>query len=262
MSRWLCALCAVAVAIWAGGSPIQAAALDVAKIAAIDKAADGFSAMARDAYRTGQPPRQTDPAAKALLDIVFDTSPLKTGGPVPFAEIDKLNNWVLRVVTVGSVYIFAGTGVTDFARLQAKPLDETQQRQIELNTAAFAPELGRYFDAEVQLEQALVETTMVELAAHPAGYATPQAEGGLNKMRGGLKQTLTGVIVTMLTAGLEPDWLRARLPPLIAVAPVAAKFLSPADRSELRDIAQEVAGQLTDPGVKSGLDNFAKAIGG
>src|SRR5262249_46756202 len=127
MNRWLRTAYALALAIATVGSPASAASLDIAKIAAIDKAADGFAAMARDAYRTGQPPRQTDPAAKALLDTVFDTSALKDGTPVPFAEADKLNDWVLRVVTVGSVYIFAGTGITDFARLQAKPPDETQQ---------------------------------------------------------------------------------------------------------------------------------------
>ena len=60
----------------------------------------------------------------------------------------------------------------------------------------------------------------------------------------------------------KPEWLRARLPPLLALAPVAAKFLPAADRSEVREIAREVAGQFTDPEIKTALDNFAKAVGG
>src|SRR5207253_532378 len=110
--------------------------------------------------------------------------------------MEKLNTWTLRVVSVGSVFIFAGTGIPDFSRLQAQGIDDKQRQQIVHNTVAFAPELGRYFDTELRLEQALVEAAMAEIAAHPAGYGTAQAQGGLAKMGAGLKQTLTGVLTT------------------------------------------------------------------
>jgi len=250
------ALCVVA-ALWAGAA--LAAPLDPVKIAAIDKAADTFLARTKDTYRTAQVPRESDPKVKALLDTVFDTSALAAGGPVPFSDLSKLNDWTMKVVSVGSVYIFAGTGIPDFAHLST--LDEKQQEQIVKNTVAYAPEMGRYFDAEVRLEKALVDSAMAELTAHPASFQNPQAQGGLTKMRDGLKQTLTGVIATFLTPGLDIGWIRARIPALIEIAPSAVKFLSPEARQELRDIAHQVAGQLDDEAAKNGLANFAQAIG-
>ena len=64
----------------------------------------------------------------------------------------------------------------------------------------------------------------------------------------------------MLTKGLAADWRRERLPVLAAAAPVAARFLSPAEKGELREAALEVAAHVDDATLKSGLDNFARTV--
>jgi hypothetical protein len=253
--RAFCIIAIIAIVAIAGAA--GAAAVDKARIAAVDKAADAFLALAKDAYKTGQPPRESDPAVKPLLDAVFDTSGV-TGSPVAFADIDKLNDWMLRAVAVGSVYVLAGTGIPDFGHLST--LDAKQQQQVIKNTAAYAPEIGRYFDAEVELEQAVINCVTAELAANPDKYRSPTTEGGVAKIRSGVKQTLTGVITTFATPGLDGAWKRARLPALMAIAGPASKFLSTEDRKELAQVARQVAGQTDDPEVKSGLEAFAKAV--
>ena len=54
-----------------------ASAFDDANTKAISNAADTFARLASDSAKTGQAPRQTDPAVKPLLDLVFDTSELQ-----------------------------------------------------------------------------------------------------------------------------------------------------------------------------------------
>ncbi len=89
----------------------NAMALDAARVAAIDKAADAFVALAGDSAKTGQPPRQTDPAAKPLLDRVLNTSEVQHD-VVPISELVGLSTWTLAVVEVGLVYTLAGSGMT------------------------------------------------------------------------------------------------------------------------------------------------------
>lgn len=257
MRRLACSV--LILLLTAAAGPAGAAELDPARIAAIDRAAEAFLALAQDAYKTGAPPRQADPAVKPLLDTVFDTAGLNRGGPLPFAQLAALNDWTARVVAVGSVYVFAGTGIPDFDHLTG--IDEKQEQQIVHNTVAFAPEMGRYFDAELAIEQTMIECVMAELAARPATYQSQPAQQGLETIRGGLKQTLTGVMTTLLTPGIDPGWVRDRLPALAAIAPPAGKFLSPQDRGELRDIAVEVAERLDDPVSAASLGAIAKLFG-
>lgn len=236
-----------------------AAGLDPAHMAAVDRAAAAFLAMAKDAYQSGNPPREADPVVKPLLDTVFGTAGLNSSGPLPFAQLGSLNDWTVRVVAVGSVYVFAATGIPDFEHLTS--LDEKQEQQIVRNTVAFAPEIGRYFDAELAIEQAMIECILAELAADPPTYQSQSARHGLETTRGGVKQTLTGVMTTLLTPGIDRQWVRARLPALTAIAPIAAKFLSAQDRSELRDIAAEVAERIDDPTAAAGLGAIAGVFG-
>ena len=89
-----------------------AGTIEDSKIAAVDKAAAAFAALGKDSYQVGKSaPREFDPAVKPLIDAVYDTSGLGALSPIAFSDIDKLNDWSLKVVEVGSVYVFAGTGV-------------------------------------------------------------------------------------------------------------------------------------------------------
>ncbi len=240
------------------GGTAGAATIDSAKFAAVDKAADEFIALSKDSYKTGQPPRQTDPKAGSLLDIVFNTAGVNEGPPAPMADLDKLNGWMLRVVRVGSVYVFAGTGIADIS--QIKGLDEKQQQQITKNSAAFAPEVGRYFDAEIDLEHALIDAVEAEMKAHPEKYQSAQSQHGLASIKGGLKQTLGGALSSFVTPGITTAWMRDRLRPLASIAPSIARNLAEADRRELADFSRQVATRIDDAEVKGGLENFAKVL--
>ena len=235
-----------------------AAAFDLEKIAAINKACESFLALAKDSASTGRPPRQSDPAVKVLLDIVFDTTEIKSGPPQPMAALQNLNTWNFAVVRVGLVYILAGTGIADISKLPNTP--ETAQ-QINHNIVDFAPEMGRYLDAELWIAASIMDTVGAFItSASKAQLEEPNFKSGLTKIRAGATQTIAGVLTTMPVEGLSDAWRRDRLPALAAIAPIAARFLLADQARSLRDTASEVAGRMTDPAVKAALTSFASAV--
>jgi hypothetical protein len=241
------------------GDVAAAAKFDPEKIAAIDKAAGALAELGKDAYKTGTPPRQSDPAVKELLDVVFGTAGLNDGpDPVPFAQIDVINDWLLRVVKTGMIYVFAGTGIADLEKISN--LDEKVQAQIAKNTAAFAPEMGRYYDAQLAVSQAEIDMVGSEIAAHPEKFKSSNVTSGLAQMRAGLTHTLIGVVTTFPVAGLDPAWMRERELALIAIAPSAARFLEPESRQQIRAAALQVSETVGDQAVKDGLIAFAKTV--
>src|SRR5579864_2648057 len=134
MRRFICAFSVIALI---GGANFAAAAgFDAAKIADIKKAVEAFQALGKNAYQTGQPPRQSDPAVAKLLDTIFDTSALNGPPPVTFAQFLDVNNWLLQVVKTGLVYITAGTGIADFASVSG--VTAKQQAQMNANVITFA----------------------------------------------------------------------------------------------------------------------------
>jgi hypothetical protein len=253
MRRLVRILCVFALA--SAGHTAFAAGVSQDQIAAVDKAADAFAALAKDAYKTGNPPRQADAAVKPLLDVLFATSGL---APAPFSDLERLDDWMTRIAAIGDVYVFAGTGVADPSKI-TKP-DAKLQQKIAQNQITYAAELGRQADAVVQLAGAIMDCLATELAAHPDGFKTPQAKEGLTSERAGTAQMLGTVIGTFATKGLDPAWIKDRLTALNAVAPSAAKFLAADDRKRLRDEATQIAGMVGDAAVKSGLTAFAKTI--
>ena len=237
----------------------EAAQFDPAHMAAVDKAADAFAKLGKDAYQTGKPPRQSDPKVAKLLDVIFGTATLNDGpDPVPFEQLDKLNDWLLRVLKTGIVYVCAGTGISDVGKVGSA--DEKAQLQIGKNLVAFAPEMGRYYDAQLAVARAESDTIAAELAAHPDWFKSDQAMHGLTTTRGGLTQTLIGVVTSFVAPGLDSSWIRDREAALMAIAPTAAKFLEEDSRKKIADSALQVAGTMSDQAVKDGLTDFAKAI--
>jgi hypothetical protein len=233
-------------------------ALDPAKAAATDKAAEAFIALAKGSETSGAPPRESDPKAKALLDTVFNTREIERGGPLPMADLNNLNMWNMAAVKIGIVYMLAGTGVTDIAKL---PNEQSALEKVDENTAKFAPELGRYFDAQLRLQGAIVESVQAFLQTGPkAQLEQPSFKSGVAQIRSGCAQTINGVITTFVNAGLNDEWRRARIANLLPLAPKFAKFLLPEDLRSLRDTANEVAGQLQDAKVKTDLTKFGEAL--
>lgn len=250
----------VIVLVGGGGGIAAAAGFDAAKIADVKRAGDAFVAMGKNAYKTGaQPPRQSDPAVKALLDTVLDTSALAGPPPVSFAQFLDVNNWLEQVVKVGLVYVTAGTGIADFGSLTS--IAPAAQAQMNSNVISYAPEMGRYYDAQLAVTKAEIDLIIGELAAHPDAYKSGTKAQGIEEMRSGLTQTLAGVVETFQLPGVNSAWLRDRLPALQSLAPTAAKFLQADAKKQLHDLAVKVAASApSDSGIAGGLNSFAQAV--
>ena len=259
MREWTIVAAALALAA-CGQAPTNAPAasshpaqsLDAASAAA-KAASDKFVALASGSQTSGLPPRQTDPAAGPLLDAVFDTSAVPTTDP-PFSKLTAVNDWLLAANKVGVTYVLAGTGQSTFAD------SPTVDAQVGRNVGTFAPEIGRYLDAECVLLGTEAGIVSDDLAANPTAFNDPARADGLAKMRGGVLQATGGFIQTIAGAQNGEDWKLARMKPLIAMAPNAARLLAPDARADLAAKATAAATDTGDLQLKSDFTQFATKI--
>jgi hypothetical protein len=230
--------------------PALAADRDVASASAkATKAADDFAVLTKDAYLSGNVPRESDSATGPLLDAVFGVDLLKSKATLlAKADLKSLSEWLAAQAKVGSLYIFAGTGIADPTH---PALDATSQQKISQNTAKYAPEIGRYMDGELAVVGAM-------LAA--SGIDATTTGSGLDNIRQGLANTLFGLITTFPTEGITDDWRRDRLAAINALAPKAAKVLQPDQCKQLIETAHNVGQSMTDSAVQSGLKAFGDAL--
>ena len=219
------------------------------------KAAADFVVLAKDVYKTGNAPRQSDASAGPLLDAVFNVDLLKSKTALAKADLGSLADWSTSAVKVGSIFIFSGTGVADFAH----PTDSPELRQqADRNTASYAPELGRYMDAELILQGAMLDVIAAMNAA--AGTGSSDVKAGIDDVRSGVASTMTGVISTFAVEGITDDWRRDRLVPLNALAPKAAKLFVPEQCKALSEAAQTVSQSISDAAAQGGLRTFNDAL--
>ena len=250
----------IALSLALGAPSLSAHALDAGKVDAISKAADRFAELAKESHTTGKPPRQTDPTVKPLLDLVFDTAEIERGQPVPMNQLNTLNGWNLAAIKVGLIYMLAGTGTNDIATLGNDP---KAGDKVNSNTAEFSPELGRYFDAQLRLQSAIIDTVQGFLGtASKAQLENPNFKSGIAQIRSGVAQTINGLVGTFAVDGVTDEWRRARVAVVNAIAPKVAKFLLPEEARIVRETALEIAGRMKDQRVKDDLAKFAKAVGG
>jgi hypothetical protein len=234
--------------------------LDAAKVGAAQTAAATFKTMAKDSAATGNAPRESDPAVKALLDKVWDDSDLRTGKPIKFEELTPLSTRMVTGVQTALVYMLAGTGATEVQQLASDPNASTK---VNLNVIKFAPEMGRYYDFQLTVQGAISDAVAVKLASSSRlELANANFQSGLTQIRNGGQQVIGGVIETLAVNGLTEEWRRARLPALLAIAPKAAKIMQPEQKKQLQELARACADVMDDAAVKEGLQKFATAIGG
>jgi clan AA aspartic protease (TIGR02281 family) len=218
-------------------APASAASLDPAQIAAIDKAASDFLAKATDAKKTGMVPRETDPAVAPLLDTVFDTSVL-SHGPMDFADLDKLGDWLDRLNAVGLVY-------------------QNAARQAH-DVGLFSAEIGRFFDAALAVLQASVDCDVANSDAHPDVKPTAKDQARLAKKRSDVAGSLGKMIgVLRVDGGMGVD---DRLRALSAAAPSMARFLLPAQLAQLRAETLRTAAAIRDKKRRPMFDRLAVAL--
>jgi hypothetical protein len=235
----------------------QAQTLNAAKIDSINKATESFLARAKDSHTTGQPPRYSDPAVKPLLDTVLNTKDIE-GKPLPWSAVPLLQDWNKAALKIGLVYYLAGTGTSDPAVVSKDPQKVVRANS---NTAAFAPEIGRYYDAQIRIHSAMIDAGTAQMAAvTPEQRKDPALRQTLNNISDDTAKIMTGVLGSFVLDGLSDDWLLLRVVTLLDITPKAAKFMAPDDRDQLKNAAVEVAEHVKNPDVKSGVNAIARAF--
>lgn len=235
------------------------AQLDATKLPAAKKAVAAFAVRAKGSEKSGEVPRITDPAIKALLDAALDTRDIETVS-VPYASLSSVSERMLAGTQVGLIYMLAGTGASDIAKISADP---NAGEKINLNVIKYPEEMGRYFDFAVTIQGAIAESVSGHLSsAKPAELARPNFQSGLADIRSGGANTVSGVIETLAVNGLTDEWIRARVPALRAVAPKLKKFLLADQKEAMRKLAIACADVTDDAQAKKGLQEFALTIAG
>jgi hypothetical protein len=252
MPRFIRALAIIALVLMAG--PVAAGTIAQDKIAEVNSAAEAFAKLGEPSRQSGKPPRATDPAAKTLIDTVFDLRVLSAAEPLPFSEIGKVNAWNKAILTVGTVYILSGTGVADISQAGSDP---NLAPKVEKNTVEFAPEMGRYFDAQLGIAAAMLATVNSHLAANPADREKPNFKAGLPDIFAGTAQTLYSAITTLPTEGLSDDWRLERLPAIERLSPHVAAVVDAADLKTIHDTTSQIAESTSNPRLKEGLRKIA-----
>ena len=235
--------CAVAVHGVAGDPTIEAAA------ARAKTASDTFVTLAEKAKPAV--PRQTDPAAKPLLDDAFDTTALSGDRSIPLSDLGPISDWGAAVNTVGILYLLAGTGVGDLGKAAGDP---RANEQILRNVVTYAPEIGRYLDATFAVGGAISA-----IASSKEGRAADNP-GAMAKIAGGLAGELQGGMQTVAIDGLDDDWRLKRLGAMTVFAAKAALLLQPPQCSALRDTATAVMPSLSNKDVRSALQGVSDAL--
>ena len=248
---------ALAAALAAPCGAAQAQALD-AKVANVSKATDSFLALAKDSHTSGKPPRQTDPTAKPLLDTVFDTKDIEGDKALAWPDVKALEDWNSAAIKVGLVYYLAGTGVAD---LEALAKDPQAVVKANRNMVEFAPEYGRYSDAQIRIHSAMITAGLAKMAAAtPDDRKDELLKRSLTAISDGTAQAMTGLLGSMTFEGMSDAWLLGRVVVLLDITPKAAKFMTPADRLQVKTVAAQVAEEIKNPDVKSGVNAIARAF--
>jgi hypothetical protein len=228
-----------------------------ASAAAAHRAADSFLVLAGDFSHSGQVTRADNPAAKPLVDAVFDIRAVPTD-PVQMDELAGVNDWLVSVAKVGRAYVLAGTG----AARNDDPTGPAVEAQVNKNFAAYAPELGRYLDAQNALMSLEAASIARQLAADPAMGTRPGDAKQLAVMRAPLIKALDAMLVFLAQPSSSDDWRRARMPYLLALSAQAAKLNTPADLAPLRAHVAALAAASDDATMQADLGEMVRTLGG
>jgi len=233
--------------------------LDAAKVDASNAALAAFKQMAEGSAKSGNAPRESDAAAKPLLDKIYDSSDVSAAKTITFKDLTPLSARMSNGVQAAIVYMLAGTGATEIKQLESDPNASTK---VNLNVIKFGPEMGRYYDFQLTLQGAIWKAVAEKLAASTRmELANANFQSALGQIRDGGHRVIAGVIETLAVNGITEEWRRARLPALHAIVPTATKILQPEQKKQLQELARACADVMDDAAVKDGLQKFAIAIG-
>lgn len=236
---------------------VAASALDAGRVSDAQKAVAELTARAKDSHQTGAPPRLSDPAVAKLFDRVFDTKAVETT-PVPFSEVSRLMDWFSAGNQVGTIYILAGTNLTDTTKAGE---DRQALERVERNISAFAPEMGRYYDFMVTMSGVISDAFGPWLASlKKEQRERPNVKSGAEQVRSGLLGVVSGSLSSLANEDVDDVFRRERMVKLNMVAPKLAAFLEAEQLATLRGAAEEVAGAVSDPGVQASVKAFGDKL--
>jgi hypothetical protein len=232
--------------------------LNAAKLDASKTAIAAFKTMAKDSATSGNAPRESDPAAKALLEKIFNDSDVVAKN-AKFNDLTPLSTRMGNGVQAALVYMLAARGATDIQQLRCDPNASTK---VNLNVIKFAPEMGPYYDFQLTVQGAIWEAVAVKLAMSTRmELANANFQNALAQIRDGGHRVIAGVIETLAVNGVTDEWRRGRLPALHAIVPQAGKILQPEQKKQLQELARACADVMDNAAVKEGLQKFAAAFG-
>jgi hypothetical protein len=251
-------VCALGLGAVLGSVNPAPAQLDPGKGPAAKKAVATFAARAKGSEKSGEVPRNSDPATKQLLDAAFDIRDIEAA-TIPYDSLTTVSERMLTGNQVGVIYMLAGTGASEINQIASDP---AAGEKINLNVIKYPDEMGRYFDFAVRVQGAIAESVAGHLSvAKREELARPKFQSGLADIRQGGARSVSGVIETLAVNGLTDQWIRARIPALLAVAPKLNRFLLAEQKEDLRKLAIACADVTDDAQAKKGLQDFAVAIG-
>ena len=210
------------------------ARLDPTRMHEIDEAYDAFMTRATDAYQSGEPPRQSEPIINTELTTMFDVLglPQKT---LAGSDIDEAIRWFNSGDTVGAVYLLAGTGVNDVARL---PQDDAMQKKLRENVVKFSDEFGRYLDFQVTLLAVIADAqASYAIGGPPDEVDSAEYRRKTADIKALLAQALKTDFISLVYDGLTNDWRLKRLDAIARITPIATRVLSREELAGIRDQA-------------------------
>jgi hypothetical protein len=198
--------------------------------------------------------RESDPRAKALLRVIFDTTGLKSPGDHwPWEEYDTIREIVLALSKVGIVYEHAGLG--------ADASEATTERQINRNDIYYASEIGEFLDTLLAVVAIQIDTAV---SAQQAVWTRGRKEAiSLALLRIGhpSAQLVANVLYKIQIPGHDDDWRRARLSSLNRAVPYVMLVISQADSRGLQRICLETVQFAKDMEVQAQLRELANIFG-
>jgi hypothetical protein len=216
--------------------------------AAAHSAADSLVGMGKNA---GQPPRKTDPVAAPLLDAVFNLAIVPT--EPSDSQTDAILDWMQSAQRVGNLYVYAGSNVPNSPDDITSAIILNSQR----NMLTYAPEVGRYFDALVTLDDKM-DAMFLKVLSDPEKYSLNAAgRHGIAQGAIGTSLILSKILGAMALPGMSDDWRRGRMGALRSAAQDAAKLLSSEQRSSVRMAAETAESATTDQNLKDQLNSFS-----
>jgi len=229
------------------------ARIDDAHLDDVKKATSAFLSLAKDSAISGRPPRQSEPAARALLERVFDLARIE-GATLAVSDIPKASEWFAAGDRVGTVYMLAGTGMRDIGQLPATPAG---QQQTHRNVVDFAPEFARYVDFQVTLAGIMADAALKRMDEGRLDDATQRE---IDDVRATLIETLLGDLSTLTYDGLSDEWRHQRLAVMQPTVRRTIRLLDADQAQRLRQHALTVTTLVRDKSVQEVITALADAI--